>query len=503
MLLSCRTFYADIHPILYSTNLFHIRHKDKGNLDRLLRLRPQTIALLRHLEINLNDSYLYDHWLHSPVERHFEDNKGSPPLNNSRQAILSNWRRVARCILPFLKPNALHLSLLCDSANLETAAAVVQPLLSAPTLANCRLRLAPEPNFALQNLARKVSKLTTGYEYPGPELPFRFLDLPKELRLQILQYTDLVAPSREVEWSSEKKFTLRLSSCTCKQYCCSVRERPCCPSLRPSCQFRACWHVDGPGAGCFCQNYHAAFSTRYTCWAPPKCFFLVCKQFLEDSREIFYGNNRFVIVAPGHACTQPVSDTPSRLDISVFLRDVVLPSSMKSLRSLDIVVPAFYYDYLRSDEPAYPDWLSTIDYMGTFMNLSVLKLRVSMSDIILEHDFAEYTTSLGKGTSQTIVNAYGRLIGPLSKLREQGLRRFFVSPEVCLPWHRTEESVRLYDKRSAYDENVQCAWEEERTKFRLRFERLVMGGSYDSKGLEEQVDEAQWENESYEPTYYE
>lgn len=35
---------------------------------------------------------------------------------------------------------------------------------------------------------------------------FRFLDLPKELRPQILTYTDLVTPLCEVEWNPKKGF---------------------------------------------------------------------------------------------------------------------------------------------------------------------------------------------------------------------------------------------------------------------------------------------------------
>jgi hypothetical protein len=43
LLLTCRTFYTDIHPIIYSTNVFYIRYRDKKKLERLRIPSPDTI----------------------------------------------------------------------------------------------------------------------------------------------------------------------------------------------------------------------------------------------------------------------------------------------------------------------------------------------------------------------------------------------------------------------------------------------------------------------------
>lgn len=151
LLLTCRTFYTDIHPILYSTNVFYLRYHDKGSLERLRILSPHTIALLTQLTVYLNDSCQHvhpDHRInHSPVE-------SEKPLEASCQAILFEWQRAASHIVAHVKHSTLRFFLVCDSANVETAERVVEPLRIAPTLADCRIRLAQKPNLPLRKPKR-------------------------------------------------------------------------------------------------------------------------------------------------------------------------------------------------------------------------------------------------------------------------------------------------------------------------------------------------------------
>jgi hypothetical protein len=201
--------------------------------------------------------------------------------------------------------------------------------------------------------------------------------------------------------------------------------------------------------------------------------------------------NRFIIVAPSEECHGPVSSTPERLDISIFLRDFVPSQALSLLKFLDIVFPPFYNDYLGESDPAYQDWLQTINHLGNLATLPVLTLRVHMADIPLFPEHApEYRTKLTREESQTIVKAYERAIKPLSKLRERGLDRFFA--DLTLPWGRTAESIKKHEEDPS-------SFTVERRGLRMWAERLVMGCEYDSTTLRfGEPEEPQWRLEAFE-----
>jgi hypothetical protein len=108
-----------------------------------------------------------------------------------------------------MKPSRLQLHFFCDVDDLEAGMRAVEPFLSMPTLADCSIRLGQKANLALQDLARKTATGAVGCYSDEPRSPFRFLDLPQELRLQILEYTDLVTPLCEVERNPKSGFYVR------------------------------------------------------------------------------------------------------------------------------------------------------------------------------------------------------------------------------------------------------------------------------------------------------
>lgn len=230
------------------------------------------------------------------------------------------------------------------------------------------------------------------------------------------------------------------------------------------------------------------------CWAPPTSLFLVCKELQQDAQAIFYAKNRFVIVPPLEECYRPVKSTPERLEVSIFLRDIMPPKALCFLKFLDVVFPPFYDDYLGNYEPAYQEWLQTIDRIGDLVNLPMLTLRVHMADISLFPEHApEYRTQMTEEECQNIVNAYKRAIEPLSKLRGKGLNRFFT--DLTLPWGRTAESIRKQNEDPG-------AYMAELGEFQLWGERLVMGGEYDSRKLRAgKPKEPQWRISAFEHYY--
>ncbi|TVY16627.1 hypothetical protein LARI1_G005821 [Lachnellula arida] len=393
-----------------------------------------------------------------------------------------------------MKPSTLRFSLICDSANIETAERVIKPFRTAPNFADFRIRLSLERNGSLQQLANEISMRSMGYRYPSSQLPFRYLDLPLEIRFKILEYTDLVTPLRQVEWSSKNKFGIHYSALSCGNEC--GWKGPCSPIRYPSCQFRNCWRLDQENSGCFCQNHHAAFSSICRCWVPPTSLFLVCRELQQNAEAVFYAKNRFVIVPPLFECYEPVRSTPDRLDVSKFLRDFVSPEAVGFLKYLDVVFPPFYDDYLGYDEPAYQDWLQTIDHIGNLANLPMLTLRVSMADIDLEPQYLdEYRTRMSIEKRNTILKVYHRVLKPLLKLRGKGLDRLTFFVDLILPVAHTPR----FQTQIQENPNYCCAM---RTTLRLWGERMVMGSEYDSEKLRTgKPEDAQWQMRSFESVY--
>jgi hypothetical protein len=99
----------------------------------------------------------------------------------------------------------------------------------------------------------------------------------------------------------------------------------------------------------------------------------------EDAQAIFFMKNRFVIT-PSKGCNHVADGTPARLEVSIFLTKIVSPNALGFLTFLEVVFPPFDNDYLRLHEPAYQDWLQTIDYVRDKLYLPTFTLRFYMAD---------------------------------------------------------------------------------------------------------------------------
>jgi hypothetical protein len=237
---------------------------------------------------------------------------------------ISTITRVLACTTPF----SFHLSLLCDTEELETAKCVVAPLLSSTAvLAECSLRLCREPDPSIRALAIKTIGHATGNQFNDPDLPFQFLSLPKELRCQILEHTDLITPLSEIQWDPEQGFRVHY-----KHACCSQIESL--PSVNCSCQMLRC--RDNKLIGVFCPHTHAATSSKCRCWVPPTPLFLVYRRLHEEARRVFLSGNR-LIITPSGCFTDPVARTPDRLEASVFFAKAVRSYELRFLRFIEIV----------------------------------------------------------------------------------------------------------------------------------------------------------------------
>lgn len=150
-------------------------------------------------------------------------------------------------------------------------------------------------------------------------------------------------------------------------------------------------------------------------------------------------------------------------------------------------------DYLRSSEPAYLDWLQTLDYVKDKFYLPKLNLRGYMADHQpSEQGVTPFRSNTTKEQGMTILKIYGRTRKPLLKLR--GMDRFFV--HLAWPFARTCSVCR------ARKENPEVV-KQQTTMMKERIRRLVMGNSYNSMLLNKQNQRnSQWLEASQASTMY-
>jgi hypothetical protein len=257
LLLTCRTIYAEASEILYSTNRFIIHYSREYNhcqtLKRPRNLSPESIAHLTQLTIYLN-----------------HPGSNNAPPENASEGALSGWQSTTH-ITTHIRPSRLRMYFICDVDGLGTAIDALKPFCNIPKPADCGIRLSRHLDPRLQDLAQSTAMQAMGYWQCSNRARslFRFFDLLRELRLQILEYTDLVTPNCEVEWNPERNYYLRyiwgfpmcvgpnfgvgpgcsyVSGCMC-QYEKSWIEDP----WNPMWQMR------------FCRRSQAAFSSRCHC----------------------------------------------------------------------------------------------------------------------------------------------------------------------------------------------------------------------------------------------
>lgn len=279
--------------------------------------------------------------------------------------------------------------------------------------------------------------------------PFRFLDLPSELQLHVLEYTDLIAPFREVESGQKGTLFLRCN------YCCICRtEGSACP---------ACQYPFDHNNHDICSRHDCPSSPRCGCWGFPASLFLVSHRVQELAQEIFYKRNRFVITPPGWLLRHQYRQL-CQFPMAIFLSKVVSPHAIQSLGQIDIALPTFEDNYLYPFETAWTEWQQGVDLMKAKMCLPKLTLRIYISYFGL----AMKSEVMSRLQMDFLLTQYKKFLKTLSQLK--GLQRFFVHVVDQLPW---------VSRRSQLD----AIWNREMAEERARLiecdiEQFVMGDDY-------------------------
>jgi hypothetical protein len=522
LLISCRTIHAEAAALLYSANSFVVHHDAPAQLPGLHALGALTETSLRsisQLKIVLNEAACHNRVTENDIsdscccqgrdeendwydwsasqwcrKTHCHDIHQAPLLSDgcamsAADDVRRAWHFAAAQLFSRIAPGRLALSLVCDidpqhPLAFHLAESILAPLHLLPRshLSECRIRLAKTPDGGpLQQLAQDAVVHTCGLPTPVPHAAATatttLASLPRELRVRILEYTDLVTPRRQVAWSRQDRayVLLRLRRSEEPPYTT--------PDELHDAQFFECSR--GRPEGCFCRRRHAAFSLHCTCWAPPgPTLFLVCRTLSQEAQYVFFSRNRFII-HDYKACPiwqvpdSPEPDSPSypfeKFAASEFLRDVVPASALAHLRFLELVFPPYpSATWPGPDHPAARDWLATVGWLRDRLTLPALTLRVMVMD-----ESNGTPDRAGEATPEeaaALLSAYADLVRPLQKLAAEpaGLARFYA--HFRYPRERSWADVPNEPPRPGpwYD-----PWLEKKY-LKERLERYVMGARYES-----------------------
>lgn len=417
LLLSCRKLYSETSQILYSTNRFSIRYSTKQSLDPLRNLTPASLAALSHLRIVLAEGSCHDAADHVESSttgcclesqglqndthscqylRHNHDE----PLEVQNPQLVFEWCTTVACLLASVTANQLHLAVICDvdpsDEGVQWARSLMAPLSLLPKLKNCSIRLCKKRDARLQELAHQTVMQTRRLLPYNPPMKGNtksktndlkvstrplLLSLPLEVRLMILEYTDLITPWAEVEWNTQGGFRASRYYCDNLEFLGAT-----CPVTRHhGCQFLRCSETyPEPRPGCFCRLQHSAFSSARAgacrCWESPLPLFLVCKSIYKDAQAVFYSGNHFIVRErysyPEHI--RWVEESSGGFAPTVFLRTVVPDDCLRYLRFLEIVLPIYdqHHQWQEMKNLHMQLWLDTLEWANHKLNLNGLAIRL-------------------------------------------------------------------------------------------------------------------------------
>jgi hypothetical protein len=323
---------------------------------------------------------------------------------------------------------------------------------------------------AVQHIVRKLTLFHT-----KDLKPFRYLDLPQEIRFAILEYTDLVS-SDAVQWRPRKNINKATSSCMdCTDgwditsnksaFPCSCYSSPstdidnihnysCCGN---------CSQEDYSGI-CYCSGRGPICSSSCKCPYPGRALFSVNNQIRQDAIPIYYACNQ-ILVTPYNSpvirlvgryveefAVNGIHGMP-KIELSLYLSSVAR-NALQHIRWLEWILPSSQRSYLLPRTTAWYDYLDTILLMQNAMNLSGLTLTINIAQVGCYVEGGRNVMCMRM--DENAWKWYESIILPMRCLGEAGLKDFFVH----LRWLDTIEERRVH-----HEEDL---------------ERAVMGKDYHS-----------------------
>lgn len=288
----CRAISDEVTYLFYSQTRFEIAYTSPGKLSALEQLGPKAISCLRDLTIRLNVSFCpngpackdvsHAGYCHPSCRNVGHDVPlGWFPKSRDDKILLLSFRRLCGRLREHLQPGRLKLTFYCESRDHSLAADILASLMMLPVLRTCSIWLSRDFDPNLRQMAEETRLRLLGLPESRVTGHFPLRNLPKELELRMLRFTDLVAPHHM--WYCKGGFRYSLS-----------RERQHCKYRDPSDVTVACLERL-PGV-CCCKSEAHSFSTSACAhWHFPDALFLVDQQMASDALMIVNRENTWIL----------------------------------------------------------------------------------------------------------------------------------------------------------------------------------------------------------------
>jgi hypothetical protein len=452
-----RSIAREVKAVFFSENPFFVDRSLVGGLSVLQRLGTISLSYITSLTIALSETChwycmgeftgLICPWRGKMLDCGHKVSLAAPPTKGEESDFLK-WKRCCNQLASVLEPKRLKLCFSCEVTDMDTAKKYTTPLLRLPELRECAIRLGGNPeNHSLQELAEMTAIQMKHRPISRQALPFRLMDLPNEIRLMILEATDLVTPFA-LAWSPyAAPNETRLFEIHAIEGFGTVD-----PGWYRFACCRSCSEYR-----CYCWTRQAAFSTTCTCWKVPIALFRVSSSFREDALSVFYNKNHFVVLPMPR-------EQSGEIGILKFLKRMPM-AARRYLRSVRWILPMVLtpYDYQYKEFRIlefYQDWVEAMAFCARELKLEQLSLTVDMSFQIS----GPYTDILKAATWEWRIALCMSGVMALHK----GWKNVFFH----LFEHEEDWPINIRIGRTTIE-----AWREEREEI---LERRVMGQDYDA-----------------------
>lgn len=471
LLQSCRTLHKEVLAITLSRNTLIV---DSGHLGYALpflrRLAPEYCSYITNLHIELQRDLK-------------KTNLQSPGVIKQLDVTqVTAWQAAARHLLAHAQPKSLRVGLVCDRNMVDHSISVTRPFIECPgKLARLDLRLSTLRDPSLSQRAMETVARATGNDfYPAlRQGVFDIFGLPSEIRSQILEYTDLVTPTRHVLWDSRNR------------YRCEYLRHPygslaSDPSPHELCCRLPWWQWDSKvpfSEFDFCPVRHSAYTSTCCCWEPPSYLMLVSRAFYHDAQAVFLARNR-IIVLPElkyHRIDRP--QRSYRSEPSKFLTMTTWPAVLSHMNHLELVFGE--YDLLLCNDPcnqAWLDWKFAVSHLLNYANATNFTLAVYLPSVERQPSEDESVWPLyqqyhanANSVWERRIRAYKNILEPLRSLGS--LKRLFIYVEV--PGVRWCRCLEYFPDLASEGEEMQ-RWRRRACDLESRLEKFVMGSEYQS-----------------------
>ncbi|KAH7115332.1 hypothetical protein B0J11DRAFT_129543 [Dendryphion nanum] len=487
-----RATHPELFRIIMQGSHFRICSSSPAGFQPFLDLPDDVLAELGTLTVRLDgepcESILMgDDWerLKQLIPVNILSRHGKTALRKMRRLV----DRLAECITPL----RLTLYIITKVENTAAGHALLSPLQALPPLKGCGIYLNEKPDPELVALAKKTVQRATALVHNTYTTPFRYLDLPTEVRQRILEFSDLVSKV-DLEWKPSVSDIAPISEhkCSCNDSFCielvldrnglvkhpsTSKNHAASSHCSPSCHSTYCRKDHNEFCACIFSCKHAAYaSTIRTPRRGVHPLFLVSHKVHDDAIPVFFRWNRFVVMPYRANSTRTVYDDPSlltvyhriiparRTELSLFVSSLP-PGALRYIRHLEWVLSALE-NYIISSKSTYLDYLDTIDMMAEAMTVSKLSLVLNFRMVGLYDDLDRYGyTFYPPSRRQRDGAIYDAILGPLHRL--SGLNNCFV----YLRRLKTCSFDGIY-----YHDSDGCVFDNDE----VRYEKGIMGSKYDS-----------------------